>query len=246
MPARGKLPTEDQTKKIYNQEYQEVVTQIENTLDLTDESPSYSMVPTSLINPDIVLPHRLFREPQGPPEIPSGCNPEPREYEMDGTRGLVDLDWSQRTPIFQPDNIDRNPRFSQYPFQEGDDYEDDDEEDMEVESRPLGGAIDAYMAPLTNTWCTYQCLPATYSYESAQTPGSPRSTHTDTDTAMEMGGLSMAPGGPDMCHVTPESQCSSGHPNGHVHPGLGRQCCPWGGGCCNANPGEIHLAPAGE
>ena len=30
-----------------------------------------------------------------------------------------------------------------------------------------------------------------------QTPGSPRSTHTDTDTAMEMGGLSMAPGGPD-------------------------------------------------
>ena len=88
---RGKLPTEDQTKKIYDQEYQEVVARIENTLDLTDESPSFSTVPTSLVNPDIVLPHRLFRECRGYPEIPPGHNPEPREYEMDGAQGLVDL-----------------------------------------------------------------------------------------------------------------------------------------------------------
>ena len=76
---------------------------------------------------------------------------------------------------------------------------------MEVENRPSGGAGDASMAPLTNTRCTYQCLPATYSFESAQTPGSTRSTHTDTDTAMEMGGLSVAPGGPDLRHVTPRA-----------------------------------------
>ena len=107
---------------------------------------------------------------------------------MDGARGLVDLDW-----------------FSQYPFQEGDDYDDDDEEDMEVESWPPGGAGDASIASLTNTRRTYQCLPATYSFESAQTPGSPRSIHTDTDTAMEMGGLSMAPRGPELCRVTPRA-----------------------------------------
>ena len=124
---------------------------------------------------------------------------------MDGAWGLVDLDWSQRTPIFHPDDIDRDPRFSQYPFQEGDDYDDDDKEDMEVESRPPGGAGDASMAPLINTRHTYQCLPATYSFESAQTPGLPRSTRTDTDTAMEMGGLSMAPGGPDLCRITPRA-----------------------------------------
>ena len=70
---------------------------------------------------------------------------------MDGARGLVDLAWSQRTPIFQPDDIDRDPQFSQYPYQEGDDYEEDDEEDMEVESRLSGGAGDASMAPPTNT-----------------------------------------------------------------------------------------------
>ena len=121
---------------------------------------------------------------------------------MDGAWGLVDLNWSQHTPIFQPDDIDHDPRFSQYPFQEGDNYEDDDKEDMEVETRLLGGAGDASMAPLANTQRAYQRLPATYSYESAQTLGSPRSTHTDTDTAMEMGGLSMAPGGPDMRRVT--------------------------------------------
>ena len=113
LPARGKPPTEDQTKKIYNQEYEEVVARIENTLNLTDESPSYSMIPTSLVNPDIVLSHRLFWECRGFPEILPGCNPEPREYEMDGARGLVDLDWSQCTPIFHPEDIDRDPRFHQ-------------------------------------------------------------------------------------------------------------------------------------
>ena len=205
LPARGKPPTEDQSKKIYTQEYQEVVARIENTINLTEESPSYSIVPTSLVNPDIVLPHSLFREHQGLPEIPPGHNSEPREYEMDGAWSLVDLDWSQRTPIFHPDNIDHDPRFNQYPFQEGDDYEDDDEEDMEVESQPLGGASDASMAPLTNIRRTNQRLPATYSFESAQTPGLPRSTHTDTDTTMEMGGLSMAPRGPDLCCITPRT-----------------------------------------
>ena len=77
---------------------------------------------------------------------------------MDVAWGLVDLDWSQRTPIFHPDDIDCDPRFSQYLFQEGDDYEDDDEEDMEVESQPLGGAGDASMAPPTNTRCDVPML----------------------------------------------------------------------------------------
>ena len=126
LPVRGKPPTEDQSKKIYTQEYQEVVTRIENIIDLMEESPSYSIVPTSLVNPDIVLPHSLFQEHRGLLEIPPGHNSEPREYEMDGAWGLVDLDWSQRMPIFHLDDIDRDPRFNQYPFQEGDDYEDDD------------------------------------------------------------------------------------------------------------------------
>ena len=62
LPARGKPSTKEQSKKVYTQEYQEVVARIENSLDLTEESPSYSVAPTSLVNPDIVLPHNLFRE----------------------------------------------------------------------------------------------------------------------------------------------------------------------------------------
>ena len=124
---------------------------------------------------------------------------------MDGAQGLIDLDWSQRMPIFHPDNIDCDPRFTKYPFQEGDDLDDDDEEEMEVKSQPSTGAGDASMAPPSNTWHIYQHLPVTYSFESTQTQGSPRSTHTDTDTAMEMGGLSVAPGGPDLHHVTPRA-----------------------------------------
>ena len=106
---------------------------------------------------------------------------------MDGAWGLIDLDWSQCTPIFHLDDIDRDPQFTQYPFQEGDDLDDDEEEEMEVESRPSGGASDASMTPPSNTRRIYQCLPVTYSFESAQTLGSPQSTHTDTDTAMEDG-----------------------------------------------------------
>ena len=44
---------------------------------------------------------------------------------MEGAWGLVDLDWSQRTPIFHLDDIDRDPWFTQYTFQEGDDLDDD-------------------------------------------------------------------------------------------------------------------------
>ena len=124
---------------------------------------------------------------------------------MDGARGLIDLDWSKHTPIFHPDDIDHDLRFTQYPFQEGDDLHDDKEEEMEVESQPSDGAGDASMAPPSNTQCIYQRLPATYSFESPQTPGSPRSTHTNTDTTMEMGGLSVAPRGPDLHHVTPRA-----------------------------------------
>ena len=62
LPARGKPPTEEQSKKVYTQEYQKVVARVENSIDLMEESPSYSVVPTSLVNPDIVLPHSLFRE----------------------------------------------------------------------------------------------------------------------------------------------------------------------------------------
>ena len=188
--------------KVYTQEYQEVVAWVENSIDLMEESPSYSIVPTSLVNPDIILPHSLFWERRGLPEIPPGRNPEPREYKMDGAWGLIDLDWSQRMPIFHLDDIDRDPRFTQYPFQEGDDLDDYDEEEMEVESHPSGGASDASMAPPSNTCHTYQHLPTTSSFRSAETLGSTRSTHTDTDTAMEMGGLSMAPRGPDLHHMT--------------------------------------------
>ena len=115
-----------------------MVTRIENSLDLTEESPSYSVVLTSLVNLDIVLPHNLFQEHRGLPEIPLGQNPEPREYEIDGAQGLIDLDWSQHTPIFHLDDIDCDPWFIQYPFQEEDDLDDDDEEEMEVDSQPSG------------------------------------------------------------------------------------------------------------
>ena len=95
LPAWGKLPSKEQTQKIYNQEYKEVVAWIENTLDLSDESLTYLILPTSLLNPDIVLPHRLGWEQHGLPKLPLSRMPKPQEFNIDGIQGLVDLSWNQ-------------------------------------------------------------------------------------------------------------------------------------------------------
>ena len=103
----------------------------------------------------------------------------------------MDLSWNQWVPQIQPDNIDKDPKYSQYPYQEADEYK-DEEEDMEVEERVLGNAGGARMAAPMSTQCPCCHPEATYSFSTAdQTPGSPRSIHTDADAAMEMGGLSV-------------------------------------------------------
>ena len=132
-----------------------------------------------------------------------------RNCHRDGARGLVDLDWSQWTPIFHPDDIDRDPRFNQYPYPDDDlDYDDEEEMDTDYQNAPPGGAGDALVATLASTRCRCSRPPATYSMQTSQgqTSGSPRSTHTDTDTAMEMGGLTMAPRGPDTHRVPPRAK----------------------------------------
>ena len=75
--------------------------------------------------------------------------------------------------------------------------------ETDYQNAPPGGAGDTRMAPTANTRRRCYRPPATYSMQTTQgqTLGSPRSTHTDTDTAMEMGGLSMAPRGPDTRRV---------------------------------------------
>ena len=81
------------------------------------------------------------------------------------------------------------PRYLQYPYQEADEYE-EDEEDMEVDEQVPGKTDSARMAAPTSTHCSYHRPEATYAYpRQDQTPGSPRSIHTDTDMAMEMGGM---------------------------------------------------------
>ena len=181
LPARGKNP-----KKVYDQEYEELIA--ENSLDLSLEGTAYPMVLTSLLNLEIVLPPKTFRELRGLLEVPPGCMPKPREYVFDGAHGLVDLSWEQRVPLIQQDDIDKNPLYNQYPYQEADDY-DDEEEEMEIDDRMPGNARDARVAAPTGTRCLYRRLPTSYTTYTEQAPGSPRSIHMDTDTAMEFNTL---------------------------------------------------------
>ena len=95
LPSRGKNPTEAQTKRVYDQEYEELITRIENSLDLSLQGMAYQMIPMSLLNPEIVLPPKVFQKREGMPEVPPGCIPQPQSYTFDGAQGLVDLSGEQ-------------------------------------------------------------------------------------------------------------------------------------------------------
>ena len=104
------------------------------------------------------------------------------------------------------DDIDRDPRYSQYPYQEADNYE-EEEEDMEVDEQVLGKTGSTRMAAPTSTRHSYHHLEATYAFpRQDQTPGSPRSIHTDTDVAMEMGGLGMGTSRSETRRVMPRRE----------------------------------------
>ena len=123
----------------------------------------------------------------------------------------------------QPDDIDRDLRYSQYPYLEGDKYK-EDEEDMEADEQALGKVGGNRMTAPSSTRCPY-CYPeATYSYSIAdQTLGSPRSIHTDMDVAMEMGGLGMS----SQWIRDPQGYAPDGGPSGRnkdaISPGLAEQ-----------------------
>ena len=96
--------------------------------------------------------------------------------------------------------------YSQYLYQEADEYK-DDEEDMEVDEQALGKAGGTCMAAPTGTQYPYRHPEATYSYSMAdRTPGSPRSIHTNTDVAMEMGGLGMSSSRSETRRVMPQAE----------------------------------------
>ena len=137
---------------------------------------------------------------------------------FDGAQGLVDISWEQWVPLIQPDDVDKDPLYNQYPYQEVDDY-DDEEEEMEMDDWMLGNAGDACMAPPTSTRHPYQCLPVSYATYSDQAPGSPQSIHTDTDMAMEFSTLQVAarsapPQGPARNIIPPQGPARNVPPQG--------------------------------
>ena len=69
---------------------------------------------------------------------------------FDGAQGLVDISWEQWVPSIQLDDVDKDPLYNQYPYQEADDY-DDKEEEMEIDYQMPGNAGDTRMAAPTST-----------------------------------------------------------------------------------------------
>ena len=191
LTARGHPPTEENTKEVYNREYAEVVGRIQNSQDLDDLSARefsvpYDPIPCSLKNPDIILHPEAFAERRNLPPPAPGRQKPARDYEMDGAVASVDVSWSQRIPDLEEDEIDRDPRYNQYPYQEGDEL--DEEEDMNTAESTVTHRPDA-------------------EYESGvSTLGdTPWSTHTDTDAATEFDTLRVGTPHPEHRHFAPPS-----------------------------------------
>ena len=202
LTARGHPPTEENTKEVYNREYAEVCGRIQNSLDLDDLSARefsvpYDPIPCSLKNPDIILHPEAFAKRRNLPPPAPGRQKPARDYEVDGAVALVDVSWSQRIPGIEEDDIDRDPRYNQYPYQEGDEL--DEEEDMDtVEPTATGtGALPPRPHAVGRR--------PEAEYESGDgdgTPGdTPRSTHTDTDAATEFDTLRVGTPRPEHRHV---------------------------------------------
>ena len=109
----------------------------------------------------------------------------------------VDVSWSQRIPDIEEDEIDRNPRYNQYPYQEGDEL--DEEEDMDTAEPTATGTG----APPPRPHAVGRRPEAEYeSGDGDVTPGdTPRSTHTDTDAATEFDTLRVGTPRPEQRHV---------------------------------------------
>ena len=116
---------------------------------------------------------------------------------MDGAVALVDVSWSQRIPDLEEDDIDRDPRYNQYPYQEGDEL--DEEEDMDTAEAAATGTG----APPPRARAVARRPEAEYeSGDGDDTPGiTPRSTHTDTDAATEFDTLRVGTPHPEHRHV---------------------------------------------
>ena len=204
LPARGKPPTEDNTRDVYNQEYGEVVGRIKDSLDLDRLSNWEFLVPfcpilCSLKNPDIILHPEDFAKRQNLPPPALGHIQPARDYEVDGAVGMVDVSWSQRIPGIVEDDIDKDPHYNQYPYQEGDDL--DYEEDMDVEEAPAADTG-------TSTSRVSRRPGAEYEVDGGEsTPGiTPRSTHTDTDAAADLDTLQVGTPHPEYHHVVPSDE----------------------------------------
>ena len=188
LSTRGKPPTKDNTQDVYDREYEEVVARIKDTLDLDRLSNRkfpvpYHPIPCSLRNPDIILHLEEFTKRRAiSPPAPGHVKPV-RDYDMDGAVGLVDVSWTQRIPGIVEDDIDKDPRYNQYLYQEGDEL--DKEEDMDVEEP---AALDTRTSVFRVGTDGRHHRPGE-EYELAggdSTPGiTPRSTHTDTNAATE-------------------------------------------------------------
>ena len=135
-------------------------------------------------------PEEFAKRRNLPPPAPGRMKPA-RDYEVDGAVGMVDVSWSQRILDIKEEAIDRDPRYNQYPYQEGDEI--DEEEDMETEG-PTASDTRAPAPRVCSEACPRQ--PGA-EYESGDGDG----THTDTDAAMEFDTLRVGTPHPEHRHV---------------------------------------------
>ena len=184
LSARGKPPTEDNTRDVYDREYAEVVSRIKDARELDHLSAREFPIPCSLKNPEEFAKRRNL-----PPPAPGRVN-QPGTTKWTGPLAWWMYPGLRGFRVLRKTLLIRDPRYNQYPYQEGDEV--DEEEDMDVE----GPRVCSDARP-RRPGAEYE------SGDRDSTPGfTPRSTHTDTDTATEFDTLRVGTPHPEHRHVT--------------------------------------------
>ena len=115
LPLRGKK-TADQSAAVYRAEYAQIIHRF-STLRRIDCEKFVRPLPTSLVHPEMVFPGKKYeayclKASESGPVVQYETT---SDYKMDGLQPRIDPRPGTEIPVYPEDEVDMDPRFSEYP-----------------------------------------------------------------------------------------------------------------------------------
>ena len=115
LPLRGKIMA-DQSAAVYRVEYAQIIHRF-STLTRIDCEKFVRPMPTSLVHPEMVFPHKKYEAYclKASESGPAVQYKPTSDYKMDGLQPRIDLRPGTEIPVYPEDKVDADPWFNEYP-----------------------------------------------------------------------------------------------------------------------------------